>query len=48
MLNYQHLTLVVLNFKEALLFWVLVSCDRYVALPHGAMGWFAVCDCGIS
>ena len=19
-----------------------------VALPHGAVGWFAVCDCGIS
>ena len=20
----------------------------FVALPHGAMGWYAVCDCGIS
>ena len=20
----------------------------YVALPHGAVGWSAVCDCGIS
>ena len=20
----------------------------YVALPHGAIGWSAVCDCGIS
>ena len=24
-----------------------MSCDFYVALPHGAMGWSAVCDCGI-
>ena len=26
----------------------LVSCDGCVALPHGAMGLSAVCDCGIS
>ena len=28
----------------------LMSCYCYcsVALPHGAMGWSAVCDCGIS
>ena len=27
----------------------LVSCDCYcsVAIPHGAVGWSAVCDCGI-
>ena len=27
-----------------------MSCDSwfFVALPHGAMGWSAVCDCGIS
>ena len=26
----------------------LVSCDCYlsVALPYGALGWYAVCDCG--
>ena len=32
------------------LFVILVSCDCYcsVALPCGAMGWSAVCDCGIS
>ena len=24
-----------------------MSCDRYVALTHGAVGWSAVCDCGI-
>ena len=23
-------------------------CKCFVTLPHGAMGWFAVCDCGIS
>ena len=23
-------------------------CKCSVALPHGAMGWSAVCDCGIS
>ena len=28
----------------------LVCCDFkcYLALPHGALGWSAVCDCGIS
>ena len=28
----------------------LMLCDCYcsVALPHGAVGWSAVCDCGIS
>ena len=32
------------------LFVFLVSCDCYcsVALPHGAVGWSAVCGCGIS
>ena len=27
-----------------------MSCYRkcFVALPHGAMGWYAVCDCSIS
>ena len=30
------------------LFVFLVSCDGSVALPHGAVGWSAVCDCGIS
>ena len=24
-----------------------MSCACYVALPHGVMGWSAVCDCGI-
>ena len=23
-------------------------CKCQAALPHGAVGWFAVCDCGIS
>ena len=28
----------------------LIACDSQcsVALPHGAVGWSAVCDCGIS
>ena len=26
----------------------LVSCDCYVAILHGAVGWSAVFDCGIS
>ena len=30
------------------LFVFLVSRGRCVALPHGAMGLSAVCDCGIS
>ena len=28
--------------------YLLVSCDCCVALPRGAMGFSAVCDCGIS
>ena len=24
------------------------DCYCYVALPHGAVAWSAVCDCGIS
>ena len=23
-------------------------CKCFVTLPHGAMGWYVVCDCGIS
>ena len=26
----------------------LVSCDGWAALPRGATGLYAVCDCGIS
>ena len=29
-------------------FWKNISILKYVALPHGAMGWSAVCDCGYS
>ena len=29
------------------LFVFLVSCDCYVTLTHGAVGCFAVCNCGI-
>ena len=28
-------------------FWMSCFCKCQVALPHGAMGWSAVCDCGI-
>ena len=28
--------------------WCPLSCDCYVAPPQGAVGWSAVCDCGIS
>ena len=28
--------------------WMSCYCKCPVALPHCAMGWFAVCDCGIS
>ena len=29
---------------------LLMSCDSQcsVALPHGAVGWSVICDCGIS
>ena len=32
------------------MFIFLLSCDFYcsVAITHGAVGWSAVCDCGIS
>ena len=26
----------------------LSSCKRSVTLPHGAVGWSAVCDCGMT
>ena len=29
-------------------FGCLVNCKCYVALPHGAVGWSAVCDCDMS
>ena len=34
----------------ALTVYLMMSCDSHcsVALPHGIMGWSAVCDCGIS
>ena len=31
-----------------IVFWVSCYCKCPVALPHGAVGWSAVCDCGIS
>ena len=29
-------------------FWMSCYCKYPVALPHGAVGWSAVCDCGIT
>ena len=29
-------------------FWISGYCKCPVAIPHGAVGWSAVCDCGIS
>ena len=31
-----------------IVFWMSCYCKYPVALPHGAVGWSAVCDCGIS
>ena len=31
-----------------IVFWMSCYCKCPVALSHGAMGWSAVCDCGIS
>ena len=31
-----------------IVFWMACHCKCYVALPHSAVGWSAVCDCGIS
>ena len=33
--------------KNLLLCLVCLPCDSYVALPHGAPGMSAACDCGI-
>ena len=40
---------IILTMKTRLAALLLLSFkDHVVALPHGAMGWYAVCDCGIS
>ena len=31
-----------------IVFWVSCYCICHLAHPHGAMGWSAFCDCGIS
>ena len=31
-----------------IVFWMSFYCKCPVALPHGAVGWSAVCGCGIS
>ena len=40
--------LYVLSSFAIILFVFLVSCDSYVALSNGAVGWYEVCDCGSS
>ena len=35
-------------FFSFIVFWMFCYCKCSVALPHSAMGWSAVCDCGIS
>ena len=52
MLLYVHssFAIILMGKRElvALLFVFLVCCDCFVALPRGAMGLSAVCDCGAS
>ena len=40
----------ILKRKRKLVALLLMYCyyKCFVALPHGAVGWSAVCDCGIS
>ena len=33
---------------DFIVFWMSCYCKCVVALPHGAVGWYVVCDCGIS
>ena len=33
--------------RELVVVFVSYSCKFFVDLPHGVMGWSAVCDCGI-
>ena len=28
--------------------WMSCYCKSYVIIPHGTVGWSALCDCGIS
>ena len=44
---------IILNRKRELVVAFIVLrtscyCKCSVTLPHGAVGWYAVCDCGIS
>ena len=39
---------IILMGKRQLVALLILSCDCCVALPRGAMGLSAVCDCGIS
>ena len=39
---------IILMWKRELVALLGSSWCNFVALPHGALGWSAVCDCGIS
>ena len=36
------------RFFTVIVFLLSCSYNCYISLPHGAMGWSVVCDCGIS
>ena len=38
----------VLRWCALIAFLMSFDCKCFVSLPHGAMGWSVVCDCGIS
>ena len=48
--KYVHSSFAIILKRKRKLIVVLMSCyyKFSVAQPHGAMGWSAVCDCGIS
>ena len=36
------------NFAQVSFLYISHDCVNVLRQPHGAMGWSAVCDCGIS
>ena len=47
-LLYVHSSIAIILMGKRELIALLVSCDGWAALPRGATGLSAVCDCGIS
>ena len=39
--------IILMEKRELFVFLVFGNCYSYVALPHGAVGWSAACDCVI-